>query len=68
MVMAQIPALFLPKRGVDEQKPSVNKPVPKKRNFKKKEDKQTNCVASLLKGKFDGHEKNNGEVFSRTAR
>ena len=64
--MAQIPALFLPKRGDDEKKTSVKKPQSKKRNFKKKEDKQTNCVASLLKRKFDGHEKNNGEVFSRT--
>lgn len=60
--MAQIPALFLPKRGGDEQKTSVKKPQSKKRNFKKKEDKNTSCVASLLKGKFDGYQKNNGEI------
>ena len=64
--MAQIPALFLPKRGDDEKKTSVKKPQSKKRNFKKKEDKQTNCVASLLKGKFDGYQKNNGEIFIGT--
>jgi hypothetical protein len=64
--MAQIPALFLPKRGDDEQKTSVKKPQSKKRNFKKKEDKQTKCIASLLKGKLDGYEKNNGKVFVRT--
>lgn len=44
--MAQIPALFLPKQK-DTGKANV-KTAPKKRQFKKKEEKQTQRVATLL--------------------
>jgi hypothetical protein len=45
--MAQIPALFLPKQTDNGQKAKV-KTAPKKRQFKKKEEKQTQRVATLL--------------------
>ena len=46
--MAQIPALFLPKRSNSDKKTTVKKATPKKRQFKKKEEKQTKAVAMLL--------------------
>ena len=48
MVMAQIPALFLPKRSDSDKKTTVKKNPPKKRQFSKKENKQTPRVATLL--------------------
>jgi hypothetical protein len=44
--MAQIPALFLPKKP-DGDKVTVKSPS-KKRHFKKKEEKQTQRIATLL--------------------
>jgi len=46
--MAQIPALFLPKRSDSDKKTTVKKETPKKRQFKKKDEKQTKRVAMLL--------------------
>lgn len=47
-MVKQIPALFLPKKGDDEQKTSV-KQTPKKRMFnKKQEQKKTKRQAVLL--------------------
>jgi hypothetical protein len=60
MVMAQIPALFLPKK-----EPEV-KPQVKKRTFKKKE-KSNETVSALFKGRFDGYQKNDSEVCSAGA-
>lgn len=40
-MVKQIPALFLPKRGDDEQKTSV-KQTPKKRMFNKKQEQKKN--------------------------
>jgi hypothetical protein len=48
MVMAQIPALFLPKRSDSDKKTTVKKTPSKKRQFDKREKKQTNRVALLL--------------------
>jgi hypothetical protein len=48
MVMAQIPALFLPKKGDHDKKATV-KETPKKRMFnKKQEQKKTKREAVLL--------------------
>ena len=47
--MAQIPALFLPPTRSDiDKKTTVKKTPPKKRQFSKKENKQTQRVAALL--------------------
>ena len=61
MVMPQVPALFLPKKKVEE-KPQVkntNKNKKKKRNFDKK-------VSVLFQGRIDGNKKNNSQVCSGT--
>jgi hypothetical protein len=46
--MAQIPALFLPPRSDSDKKTTVKKTQSKKRQFDKKENKQTQRVATLL--------------------
>jgi len=46
--MAQIPALFLPKRSESDKKTTVKKETPKKRQFNKKEDKHSKRMAILL--------------------
>jgi hypothetical protein len=47
-MVKQIPALFLPKRGDDEQKTSVKQPQKKRMFNKKQEQKKANKIGYLL--------------------
>lgn len=57
--MAQIPALFLPKKN--EEKPQV-----KKQEKKRKKPPVNKKVSALLKGRIDGYKKNTGQIRSGT--
>lgn len=50
--MAQIPALFLPKRGADDKKTSMKKPP-----LKQKQKKEPSKMATLFQGSMNGNEK-----------
>lgn len=62
MVMAQIPALFLPKKKTEE-KPQVKN---SNKNRKKKQPDFNKKVSALFQRGIDGYEKNNGQVRSGT--
>jgi hypothetical protein len=57
MVMAQIPALFLPKNKPQE-KPEVKKPVSKK----KKKPELNKKVSALFQGRIDGYKKDSSKT------
>jgi len=59
--MAQVPALFLPKKKVEEQKPQVKNSG---NNRKKKKPDSTKNVSALFQGKIDGYKKNNSQIRS----
>jgi hypothetical protein len=61
MVMAQIPALFLPKKSSENKKPQTKEQQKKKPVVPKKK------VSALLKGRVDGHKENSSQTY-RTAR
>jgi hypothetical protein len=62
MVMPQVPALFLPKKKIEEN----NKLKNSNKSRKKKESDNTKKVSALVKGRIDGYEKNNIQVRSGT--
>ena len=59
--MAQIPALFLPKKSSENKKPQTKEQQKKKPVAPKKK------VSALLKGRVDGHKENTSQIY-RTAR
>lgn len=63
MVMAQIPALFLPKKSSENKKPQTKEP----QKQKKKPSGPGKKVSALLKGRVDGHKENTSQIY-RTAR
>ncbi len=63
MVMAQIPALFLPKKSSENKKPQTKEP----QKQKKKPSGPGKKVSALLKGRVDGHKENSSQTY-RTAR
>jgi len=65
MVMAQVPALFLPKKKVEEQKPQVKNSG---NNQKKKKSDSSKSVSILFQGEIDGYKKNNIQIRSGTGR
>jgi hypothetical protein len=62
MVMAQVPALFLPKKKTEE-KPQVKNSG---KNRKKKKPDSTTKVSALFQRGIDGYKKNNGQIRSGT--
>lgn len=62
MVMAQVPALFLPKKKTEE-KPQVKNSG---KNRKKKKPDSTTKVSVLFQRGIDGYKKNNGQIRSGT--
>ena len=61
--MAQIPALFLPKKSSEKKKTQNKEPKKQKEKFNGSGKK----VSALLKGRVDGHKENNSQIY-RTAR
>lgn len=55
--MAQIPALFLPKKKTEE------KPQVKKTNKKRKKPQDKVKVSALLQRRIDGYKKNNSKAI-----
>jgi len=62
MVMAQVPALFLPKKKTEE-KPQVKNSG---KNRKKKKPDSTTKVSALFQRGIDGYKKNNSQIRSGT--
>lgn len=58
--MAQIPALFLPKKKT-EDKPQVKNTS---KNRKKKKPDSDKKVSALFQGRIDGYKKNNSQIRS----
>ena len=59
--MAQVPALFLPKKKTED------KPQAKKINNKKKKKPNNKLkVSALLQGRINGHKESNTKVFGTT--
>ena len=64
MVMAQIPALFLPKKSSENKKPQTKEP----QKQKKKPSGPGKKVSALLKGRVDGHKENTSQIYRTTRR
>ena len=62
MVMAQVPALFLPKKKTEE-KPQVKNST---KNRKKKNPDSTKKVSAIFQRGIDGYQKNNSQIRSGT--
>ena len=62
MVMAQIPALFLPKKKTEE-KPQLKNSG---KNRKKKKPDTTKKVSAIFQRGIDGYQKNNSQIRSGT--
>jgi hypothetical protein len=62
MVMAQVPALFLPKKKIEE-KPEVKN---SNKNRKKKNPDSTKKVSAIFQRGIDGYQKNNSQIRSGT--
>lgn len=60
--MPQVPALFLPKKKPDDTKQVKNT----KRNKKKSPSVSDKKISALFKGRIDGYQENNSEVFRTT--
>lgn len=58
--MAQIPALFLPKKSSETKKPQTKEQQKKKPVAPKKK------VSALLKGRVDGHKENSSQIYGTT--
>ena len=57
--MAQVPALFLPKKKPDEPT-QVKKP-----NKKRKKTPNTKKVSAILQGRIDGYKKDSTQTYGR---
>lgn len=64
MVMAQIPALFLPKKKIEEIPEVKNS----SKNRKKKKSDSPKSVSILFQGEIDGYKKNNSQIRSGAGR
>jgi len=62
MVMAQIPALFLPKKKIEEIPEVKNS----SKNRKKKKPDSTKKVSAIFQRGIDGYQKNNSQIRSGT--
>jgi len=62
MVMPQVPALFLPKKKIEE-KPQVKSSG---KNRKKKKPDSVKKVSALFQRGIDGYKKNNSQIRSGT--
>lgn len=60
--MAQVPALFLPKKKTEE-KPQVKNST---KNRKKKNPDSTKKVSAIFQRGIDGYQKNNSQIRSGT--
>jgi hypothetical protein len=60
--MAQVPALFLPKKKIEEKPQLKNS----NKNRKKKKPDSEKKVSALFQGRIDGYKKNNSQIRSRT--
>jgi hypothetical protein len=62
--MAQIPALFLPKKSSEKRKPQTKEPQKKQ----KKPSGSGKKVSALLKGRIDGYKENSSQICRATRR
>jgi len=60
--MAQVPALFLPKKWTEKKKAQYKEPKKQEKVYKGSVKK----VSALLKGRVDGHEENTSQVCRTT--